>query len=185
MNIQNPDEAQVMKITYYAATSLDGFIAREDGDVSWLDDMNVDMADAGYDEFFASIDGLVMGRNTYDFISNYGSWPYGDKPTWVCTGRDLEILEGANLKTVNIATDVIKEAEARGLKHLWLAGGGKLASYFLEKSLLTHLNIFEMPVKLNKGIPLFADHHLESLPAKKTDTSQRKGFKQIEIALDY
>ncbi len=70
-----------MKITYYVATSLDGFIAKKGGDISWLDDMNIDMADAGYDDFFTSVDGLVMGRNTYDFIFNYGSWPYGDKPT--------------------------------------------------------------------------------------------------------
>ena len=172
-----------MKITYYVATSLDGFIAREDGDVSWLDDMNIDMADAGYDDFFASIDGLAMGRNTYDFVFNYGSWPYGDKPTWVCTSRDLKTMEGANLKIVKTADDVIKEAESKGLKHLWLVGGGKLASSFLEKGMLTHLSISEMPVKLEAGIPLFADHKLENLSAKKTEIFQKKGFKQVEIAI--
>ena len=55
-----------MKITYYVATSQDGFIAREDGDVSWLDDVNIDVNETGIIEFFASIDGLVMGRKTYD-----------------------------------------------------------------------------------------------------------------------
>lgn len=172
-----------MKITYYAATSLDGFIAREDGDVSWLDDMNIDMDDTGYDNFFAGIDGLVMGRNTYDFVFNYGSWPYEDKPTWVCTSRDLEILEGANLKIVKTADDAVKQAESKGLKHLWLVGGGKLASSFLEKGLLTHLSISEMPVKLESGIPLFSDHKLEQLSAEKTERFQKKGFKQVEIAL--
>ncbi len=172
-----------MKITYYVATSLDGFIAREDGDVSWLDDMNIDMADAGYDDFFASIDGLAMGRNTYDSVFNYGSWPYGDKPTWVFTSRDLKTMEGANLKIVKTADDVIKEAESKGLKHLWLVGGGKLASSFLEKGMLTHLSISEMPVKLEAGIPLFADHKLENLSAKKTEIFQKKGFKQVEIAI--
>ena len=58
-----------MKITYYVATSLDGFIAKEDGDVSWLDDMNIDVKHTGLEDFFAGIDGLVMGRNTYDFVS--------------------------------------------------------------------------------------------------------------------
>ena len=172
-----------MKITYYVATSLDGFIAREDGDVSWLDDMNIDMTDTGYDDFFASIDSLVMGRSTYDFIFNYGSWPYGDKPTWVCTSSELEILEGANLKIAKTADDVVKEAESKRLKHLWLVGGGKLASSFLEKGLLTHLCISEMPVKLEFGIPLFADHKLEDLSAEKTEIFQKKGFKQKEIAL--
>ena len=172
-----------MKITYYAATSLDGFIAREDGDVSWLDDLNIDMADTGYDDFFASIDGLAMGRNTYDFVFNYGSWPYGDKPTWVCTSSELETLEGANLKIVKTADDVVKEARSKGLKHLWLVGGGKLASSFLEKGLLTHLSISEMPVKLESGIPLFANHKLENLSAKKTEIFPKKGFKRVEIAL--
>lgn len=172
-----------MKITYYVATSSDDFIAREDGDVSWLDDTNIDMADVGYDDFFESIDGLAMGRNTYDFIFNYGSWPYGDKPTWVCTSRKLEISEGANLKIVTTPEDVIKGAESLGLKHLWLVGGGKLASSFLEEGLLTHLWISEMPVELESGIPLFADHKLESLSTEKTEIFQKKGFKEVKVVL--
>ena len=91
-----------MKITYYVATSSDGFISRENGNVSWLDEMNIDIADTGYDTFFESIDGLVMGRSTYDFILNYGAWPYGDKTTFVCTSRELKTLEGANLKKPSI-----------------------------------------------------------------------------------
>lgn len=172
-----------MKITYYVATSLDGFIAREDGDVSWLDDLNIDMSETGYEDFFASIDGLIMGRNTYDFVFNYGSWPYGEKPTWVCTNRDLETLEGASLEIASTADDVIKQAKSRKLKHLWLVGGGKLASSFLEKGWLTHLIISEMPIILKSGIPLFADHKLENLLAEKTEIFQKKGFKQIEITL--
>ena len=172
-----------MKITYYVATSLDGFIAREDGDVSWLDDLKIDMTETGYVDFFTSIDGLVMGRNSYDFVFNYGSWPYGDKPTWVCTSSELETLEGANLKIAKTADDAVREAESKGLKHLWLVGGGKLASSFLENGLLTHLSISEMPVKLESGIPLFAGHKLEDLSTEKTEVFLKKGFKQKEIAL--
>ncbi len=172
-----------MKITYYVAVSLDGFIAREDGDVSWLDDSDIDMTDTGYDDFFASIDGLVMGRNTYDFVFNYGSWPYEDKPTWVCTSNELTSLEGANLKIEKAAVDVVKEAELKGLKHLWLVGGGKLASSFLDKGLISHLSISEMPIKLQSGIPLFSDHKLEDILTEKTEIFQKKGFKQLEIAI--
>ena len=172
-----------MKITYYVATSLDGFIAREDGDVTWLDDINIDIADTGYDDFFASIDGLIMGRGTYDFVFNYGSWPYGNKPTWVCTSADLKKMEGANLKVVKTVDDVIQGAESEGLKHLWLVGGGKLASSFINKGLLTNLSISEMPVKIEAGIPLFSDHKLENLSSENTEILQKKGFKQIEIIL--
>jgi len=181
--IRRKNRRRNMRITYFVATSSDGFIARGDGDVSWLDDMEIDMTDTGYDEFFTSIDGLAMGRNTYNFVFNYGSWPYEDKPTWVCTSKDLEILEGANLRVVKTADDVVKEADSMGLKHLWLVGGGNLASSFLEKGLLTHLSISEMPVKLKSGIPLFADHQLEKLATEMTERVQKKGFKQIEIAL--
>lgn len=172
-----------MKITYYVAMSTDGFIAREDGDVSWLDDLDIDVGETGYDEFFADIDGLVMGRNTYDFIFNYGSWPYGDKPGWVFTTRDLKPLPGANIKIVQATDELIREAESQNLKHLWLVGGGKLASLFLEKKLLTHLSIFVMPVTLNEGIPLFANHKLEKIFNEQTKIYHKKGFTQIEIEL--
>ena len=172
-----------MKITYYAAISTDGFIAREDGDVSWLDEMSIDMDDTGYVDFFSSVDGLVMGRATYDFVFDYGSWPYEDKPSWVCTSSHLKIMEGANLEIVKTAEDVIKSAKSKGLKHLWMVGGGKLASSFLVKGLLTHLSISEMPITLKTGIPLFANHNFENLSASKTEVLQKKGFKQIDIAL--
>ncbi|KAA3612170.1 MAG: dihydrofolate reductase [Calditrichaeota bacterium] len=172
-----------MKVTYYAASSLDGYIAREDGDVSWLDELEINMAETGYDEFFASIDGLVMGRSTYDFVFDYGSWPYGDKPTWVCTNRAIKAIEGSNLKIVKTPDEVIKEANSEELKHLWLVGGGKLASSFIKKGLLTNLSISEMPVNLNAGIPLFSDHQLKELSTGKIEMIQKKGFKQIEVAL--
>lgn len=171
-----------MKITYYVATSLDGFIAREDGDVSWLDEMNVDANETGLDEFFASIDGLVMGRQTYDFVFDYGSWPYEDKPTWVCTSSELESLEGANLIIANSVEEVVTGAESKGLKHLWLVGGGRLASSFLENGLITQLSISEMPVKLGSGIPLFAGHKLKDLSAEKKEIIQKTGFTQFEFA---
>jgi dihydrofolate reductase len=175
---------ETMKITYYAAMSLDGYIAKEDGDVSWLDTLNIEPNESGYEEFLATVDGLVMGRNTYDFIHNYGTWPYEGKPAWVCTSRELEILEGADLSIVLTAEDVVKEAELKGVTHLWLVGGGKLASSFIESRLLTHLSISEMPIKLGKGIPFLADHRLENLPVESVETFLKKGFKQIEIALE-
>ena len=172
-----------MKVTYYVAISSDEYIAKEDGDVSWLDSLDIDMTETGYDEFFASVDGLAMGRHTYDFVFNYGSWPYEKKPTWVCTSRELKVLEGANLKVAKTALDIIKEAEAAGIGHLWLVGGGKLASAFLENDLLTHLSISQMPIKLGSGIPLFSNHKLGNISVKKFETLMKKGFKQIEIAL--
>lgn len=172
-----------MKITYSAAASADGFIARDNGDVSWLDEMNIDPKETGLDEFFRSIDGLVMGRKTYDFVFNYGSWPYEDKPTWVCTHSDLEPLEGANLMVAGDIDDVIRQATSKGIQHLWLVGGGRLASSFLTKGLITHLSIAEMPIKLGAGIPLFSDHRLEEIVFEERNDIPKGLFKQIEVTI--
>lgn len=172
-----------LKITYYAATSSDGFIAREDGDVSWLDDVEIEEDETGLEEFFASVDGLVMGRATYDFVFNYGSWPYEDKPSWVCTSNELQALDGANLSVCQTVDDVIKEAKAENLKHLWFVGGSELGSAFLEKGLITHLSISEMPIKLQSGIRLFARHEVDELAVESLNRTQKKGFAQIDITL--
>lgn len=172
-----------MRITYAAATSIDGFIARKDGDVSWLDDVNVETNETDLEQFFSSIDGLVMGRNTYNFVLDYGSWPYENKPTWVCTHSQPEFLDGANLIIADEIDRVVKDAESRGLEHLWLVGGGQLASSFLEKDLITNLNITEMPVELKSGIPLFAAHKLDEIATDNKKAIQKNGFRQIKIVI--
>lgn len=172
-----------MKITYAVATSLDGYLARDDGDVSWLDELNIDMQEAGLEEFMASVDGLLMGRGTYDFVFNYGSWPYGEKPTWVFTRQSLEPLNGANLSVVDEIKSAMDDANSLGLKHLWLIGGGKLASSFLDEGLITDLSISEMPVILGSGIPLFASHELDQIESEHKTVTERKGFRQIDIAV--
>lgn len=174
-----------MKVTYSVASSQDGFIAREDGDVSWLDEMNVDTADTDLEQFFHRIDGLVMGRGTYDFVFNYGSWPYEDKPAWVCTRNDIELLAGANLVVAAKIEDAISQARTRGFEHLWLVGGGKLASSFLTGGWLTHLSICELPIQLKRGIPLFADHRVNDIPCKHRQVVEHERFRQIEIAIQH
>jgi len=173
-----------MKITYYVATSQDYFIAKLDGDVSWLDEQNIDEDEAGYDNFFSDIDGLVMGRNTYDFIFNYGSWPYGNIPSWICTNRNLNVLDDANIQITPSPDLVINQARNKGINHLWLVGGGKLASSFLEKKLITDLFIAKMPIILKVGIPLFAKHNLENIIKKSTKINLKSNFEQLHITLD-
>jgi dihydrofolate reductase len=144
-----------MKVTYYVASSLDGFIAREDGDVSWLDDLGIS-GDSGYADFFGSVDGLIMGRKTYEAIASFSGWPYGDKPTWVCSSQDLEPMAGANLQPPLPVPQVIQTAQQMGLQHLWVIGGGALAGSLINQSLLTILSVAQMPIILGNGIPLFS-----------------------------
>ena len=153
-----------MQITYYAASSLDGYIAKENGDVSWLDSLNISPDRTGYEVFYATVDSLVMGRKTYDIIQSFGKWPYGNKPTWVCTHSSIKPIAGARLQTETSPNQVVVAAKQMGLKHLWLVGGGLLASAFLEQSLLTNILIVYMPIVLGNGIPLFGPISAPSMP---------------------
>lgn len=172
-----------MRITYYCAMSADEYIATEDGDVSFLDEADTAAAESTYEEFFASVDGLVMGRGTYPFVFDYGSWPYGDIPTWIITSNDLKPLEGANLSCVSTVDEFVADAESKNMQHLWLVGGGKLASAFLDSGILTHLSITKMPMELGSGIPLFFDHKLAEIESSKSETLQKQGCQQIEVIL--
>ncbi|MGR3280180.1 dihydrofolate reductase family protein, partial [Acaryochloris marina NIES-2412] len=114
--------------------------------VSWLDELGISMEETGYDDFFAKVDALVMGRKTYQFVYDFGSWPYGDKPTWVCTRSNIDVIDGCNLQNASDPNDVEREAKDLGIKHLWLVGGGVLAGAFVDNRLLAHLSISQMPI---------------------------------------
>lgn len=173
-----------MKITYSVATSRDGFIARKDGDVSWLEEQNIAPEDTGLAEFFSAVDGLIMGRTTYDFVFQYGTWPYEDKQTWVLTSGPLEKLDGANVRVSSSIEETISDVEQQQLQHLWLLGGGELASAFLDRQLITDVSIAEMPIDLGEGIPLFARYSLDDLTCVEKSVREKKGFRQIDIRLN-
>ena len=123
---------------------------------------------------------VIMGRKTYDFIIEYGKWPYGDKPTWVCSSNRVSPIPGCNLQMGSTPEDVIKEANAMGVKHLWLVGGGKLAASFIKQNRLTHISLSLMPVILGDGIQLF-----DSLPApvniqQSAVQAKGSGFVQLD-----
>jgi dihydrofolate reductase len=78
-----------MDIIYYAAASLDGYIATADGGVEWLDAYDGEEGDYGFADFYASVDALVMGSKTYEFALAQPEWMAPDRPSWVFTRRDL------------------------------------------------------------------------------------------------
>jgi dihydrofolate reductase len=172
-----------MKVTYYVAASIDGYIAKDDGDVSWLDELNIPMEKTGYDAFFSTVDALVMGRKTYEMICSFGAWPYGKKPTWICSHNNINAIDGINLRKSTTPEDVVKDARKENASHLWLVGGGILAEYFMNASLLTDIIITQMPIILGGGIPLFAPTiHSKSVELKGCKESDL-GFVQLEYVM--
>jgi len=172
-----------MKVTYYVASSIDGYIAKDDGDVSWLDELDIPMESSGYNEFFFFVDALVMGRKTYEIIRTFGSWPYGNKPSWICSKNKINVMEGVNLQESTSPEDVINEAQEMNISHLWLVGGGILATYFINHSLLTNISVAQMPIILGEGIHLFGpskqSHIIQLISCKRHEL----GFAQIEYVI--
>lgn len=173
-----------MKTTYYVASSLDGYIAREDGDVSWLDELGVSIEETGYEEFYSTVDGLVMGRKTYEMIVNFGQWPYGNKPVWICSSGKIIPMEGCNLQVGNTPVQACHAAHELNVKHLWLVGGGNLASAFLENKLLTNISLSLMPIILGGGIKLFGNVPAPIKIEKGLITPHASGFIQLEYTIN-
>jgi dihydrofolate reductase len=163
-----------MEATVFIGTSLDGFIAREDGGIDWLSSGAADDggADYGYREFFYSVDVLVMGRNTYELVRTFGEWPYGTKPVVVLTSRSLEIpesLRGSVEAMSGSPQEVVDRLAERGAERLYV-DGGKTIQGFLAEGLIQRLVISRLPVLIGRGIPLFgpvpADVHLRHVETR-------------------
>ena len=148
-----------MKASVFIATSLDGFIARRDGGIDWLDNPETESSseDHGYHDFIASIDTIVMGRNSYEKVRSFGiPWPY-EKPVVVLTSRPLTIPDELALRVSQLSgsvEDVVNALESRGAKHLYVDGGVTVQS-FLKAGLIQRLIITTIPVLLGDGIRLF------------------------------
>jgi dihydrofolate reductase len=156
------------RTVYYAAMSLDGYIAEPEEELGWLTGFESSgsavgegnpIADA-YPEFFAGIGALAMGAKTYEFLLRAKAWDYADMPAWVYTHRELERLpgaEGLRFASGSVADDHAEQIAAAGGKSLWVVGGGDLASQYVAAGLLDLVQVTVVPVILGEGLPLFAE----------------------------
>jgi dihydrofolate reductase len=160
-----------MEIVYYVAMSLDGFIATPDGGIDWLPDGDNAEGDFGYAEFYGSIDGVILGGNTFRQIQTFGEYPYSGKPAWVLTHRPVENAPSEVLAGAWTPHEVVTQANQRALIRLWLVGGGTVAQQFREAGLITEYYLSIMPILLGAGIPfLKSDAGLENLRHLSTQT---------------
>jgi dihydrofolate reductase len=159
------------KIIVYIATSADGFIARPDGAVDWLDRPHP-KGDYGMPEFYRSIDTCVLGRKTYEFTVHFGMTEgYAGKKNYVFS-RTLS--KAASPKVTVIDEDVTAFAErlrSEKGKHIWLVGGAELVAAFLDSGQVDEFIIHVIPTMIGEGIPLVAPRHrdvpLKLLASKK------------------
>ena len=143
----------------YIATSLDGFIAKKNGSIDWLNEIpNPDGSDYGFSDFMNNIDAIVMGRNTFELVLTFDKWPY-NKPVFVLS-RTLQRVSD-NLKDkvelINCNPDeVVNLLNSRNYKNIYIDGGITIQK-FLRNELIDEIIITRIPILLGRGIPLFAE----------------------------
>jgi dihydrofolate reductase len=143
----------------FIATSLDGFIAREDGSIDWLEPpAGQEMADHGYDRFRADIDVLVMGRATFQTVLSFDvPWPFGTRQVVFLSSAPVVIppeLSGSVESMDGEPAEILAALAARGFSHAYVDGGATIQR-FLEGGLIERLIITRIPILLGAGIPLF------------------------------
>jgi dihydrofolate reductase len=144
----------------FIATSLDGFIARPDGSIDFLADVQAlipEGEDCGYFDFMSTIDGLVMGRHTFERALAFEEWPYGRTPVYVMSHFPVSIplaLATSVHSWQGTADALIARLTQQGFRHLYVDGGQTIQG-FLRAGLLDEITITVIPVLLGEGRPLF------------------------------
>lgn len=151
------------RIKLYIAISLDGYIARPDGDIDWLTEFpNPSKIDYGYKDFFESVDMVIVGGQTYrDIICMDVVWPYKSKTTYVVTRNPIDLNKEVKFITENIFDAICQLKRGEG-RDIWLVGGGELTSMLLNENLIDEMIITHIPIILGQGIPLFPNSSKES-----------------------
>ena len=168
----------------FIATSLDGFIARSSGELDWLDDANATVPngeDCGYHAFMKSIDVLIMGRNTYEKVLSFGTWPYGKKPVIVLSRHTMEIpdeLTSTVSHSSESPTVLCERLSQAGAQRLYIDGGNTIQR-FLAEGLINDLTLTVIPIILGKGIPLFRDVQRDISLKHITTKTYEFGFIQL------
>lgn len=146
-----------MKASVYIATSLDGFIARLNGDIDWLPTSGGPVGeDYGYAAFMDTVDVIIMGRATYEKVLTFGDWPY-KKPVVVLSSGGLAVpskVADSVEPMTGSPGDVVARLASRGLQHAYVDGGVTIQR-FLDAGMIQRLIITRLPVLIGTGIPLF------------------------------
>lgn len=150
------------KIILYIAQSLDGYIARENGDISWISSVDRCNEDYGYSDFIKTIDTVLMGRKTYEKILTFGvEFPHKDKNCYVLSKSRVGADENVQFINGSIVTLISKIKTQQG-KDIFLDGGSEVVELFRVNDLIDEYVISIIPILLGKGIRLFSDTESES-----------------------
>ena len=148
-------ELYIMRASVFIGTSLDGFIARPNGDLDFLPPGGGEPH--GYNEFIASVDAIVIGRKTFETVLSMRPWPYADKRVVVLSSRPVDfstVVAGRVEQMAGTPAEIVSKLAASGANHLYI-DGGITVQQFLRAGLIQRLIITRVPVLIGDGIPLF------------------------------
>lgn len=178
------DQVNGQCVTLHMVSSLDGFIAKKDNSVSWLDspgrvyEAGVSISEEEVAEFLKTIDCYVMGSRTYEHALELG-WVYGDTPVVVVTSRErpsarksVEFYSG-DLKTL------VDVKLAPRYRNIWLVGGAMLCQRFLDLGLVDEIRLTIASVLLGDGLRLFGDSTAERRWNLKNVVAYKNGFVEL------
>jgi dihydrofolate reductase len=167
-----------IKASVFIATSLDGFIVREDGNLDWLLGATTSTDDHGYAAYIATVDAIVVGRNTFEKALTFGEWPYtGKRVIVLSTSLTKEDIPVALIQKVELyagpVSRLVKFLAASGSSNIYV-DGGKVVQSFIKEGLINEITITRIPVLIGAGIPLFGsldrDIRLQHLETKSFDS---------------
>jgi dihydrofolate reductase len=144
-----------MSVSVFVGTSVDGFIARPNGEFDFLPAGGGEPH--GYEEFMVSVDALVIGRNTFETVLKFDPWPYGKKRVVVLSSRPVDlsaVRRGVVEQMEGPPAEIVSKLAASGAHNLYV-DGGITVQRFLRAGLVQRLIITRVPVLIGEGIPLF------------------------------
>lgn len=170
-----------MKASIFIGTSLDGFIARPDGNLDFLPPGGGEPH--GYNEFMATVDALVIGRKTFETVLAFDQWPY-EKPVFVLSSNALRPAppEAVVERLSGQPADIVAELAARGVGHIYVDGGITIQR-FLQAGLIQRLIITRVPVLIGAGIPLFGPLPRDVVVTHVATRQYASGLVQSEYAI--
>jgi dihydrofolate reductase/GNAT superfamily N-acetyltransferase len=142
------------KISIYIAVSIDGYIARRDGSLDWLDRVGgFGDEDYGFQGLLESVDVVILGRKTYEVAASVSDWPYTGKRIIVLSHSLQSVREEAELFRGDVNA-LISQLHSEGIQHIWVDGGVTI-SQFLDLQIIDFMTLSVIPMILGSGIPLF------------------------------
>ncbi len=171
-----------MTASVFVGVSVDGFIARVNGELDFLDAGGNEPH--GYEEFIATVDTILMGRKTFETVLGFGVWPYGAKPVVVLSTRSLDLSTATSRggrveQMAGTPADILAALSAHGVQHVYVDGGTTIQG-FLRAGLIERMIITRVPVLIGSGISLFGTL-IKDVPLRHVSTKVfRSGLVQTE-----